>query len=324
MPLVRAVHNEVIKAGGFPLVEFQSAFLERDLMLQGNQQQLDWVPEVPAKAITDWADVYIGLRGSRNPSEFSNIPTDKFISHRRAMGEISALRTAHTRWVIARVPNECFAQQAGLGYREAMDMFFAAVLRDWSEESKLCRRLKDLFEGADVVRIIAPETDISFSTKGRTYVVEDGRINMPGGEIYTAPVENSLNGHITFDFPGVYFGQRVENIHMEFSQGKLVKADSSSNQALLGELLRMDEGAAVVGEFGVGTNNGIQSFCADHFYDEKIGGSVHFALGRSYKECGGMNYSALHWDIVKDMRSNGAIHLDGRKVFENGAYLVNP
>jgi aminopeptidase len=153
-------------------------------------------------------------------------------------------------------------------------------------------------------------------------VVADGKLNMPDGEIFTAPVDDSAEGYITFEFPGVYVGQRVEGIRLEFAKGEVVKASARSNEALLHQLLAMDEGAKRIGEFGVGTNFGINRFCYDILYDEKIGGTVHLALGRAYHECNGVNDSALHWDIVKDLRQQGEIYLGGKKVFENGKFLV--
>lgn len=320
-PLARAVYSQVIKAGGLPYVEFQSAYLERDLLLHGNQEQLDWVTEPSARGM-EWADVYIGLRGNRNPYEFSGIQAGKIKAHRRALGHISAMRNELTRWVLVRVPNESLAQQAEMSLDEMMDFFFSATLKDWQQEANRYRELQVIFERAEQVHITGRGTDLTFSTRGRKYEVGDGTLNMPDGEIYTSPVDDSVNGVIAFDFPGVYSGQRVTGISLGFSKGHLVKATAEGNQELLDQLLSMDEGARRVGEFGVGTNFGIQRFCYDILYDEKIGGTIHLALGRAYAECGGVNQSALHWDLIKDLRKEGAVSLDGIKVLENGKFLV--
>lgn len=320
-PLVRAVYEQVIKAGALAHVEFQSVYLERDLMRYGSQEQLDWVPELSAYGMK-WADVYIGLRGARNPHEFAGIPPEKLAAHKRAMGKVSAMRTELTRWVLVRVPNESFAQQAEMSLDEMMAFFFNATLRDWEQESRHYRELQKVFQAAETVRIVGRDTDLIFSTKGRVYEVADGHLNMPDGEIFTAPIDDSAEGYITFEFPGVYFGRQVHGIRLEFSKGEVVRATAESNQDLLHELLKMDEGARRIGEFGVGVNFGIDRFCYDILYDEKIGGTIHIALGRAYKECGGVNQSALHWDLIKDLRTEGAIYLDGRKVFEQGRFLV--
>lgn len=320
-PLARAVYAQAIKAGALPCVEFQSAYLERDLMRYGSQEQLDWVPELSAYGM-EWADVYIGLRGARNPHEFTGIAPEKLTAHKRAMGKVSAMRTELTRWVLVRVPNESFAQQAEMSLDETIGFFFNATLRDWAQESKRYHELQRVFQGAATVHIVGKDTDLTFSTKGRFYEVADGHLNMPDGEIFTAPVDDSAEGYIRFEFPGIYFGQQVRGIRLEFSRGEVVRATAESNENLLHQLLEMDGGARRIGEFGVGVNFGIDRFCYDILYDEKIGGTVHIALGRSYKECGGINQSALHWDIIKDLRREGEIYLDGRKVFENGEFLV--
>ncbi len=321
LPLARAVYGEAIKAGGLPHVEFQSAYLERDLMLHGNREQLDWVPALQAYGM-EWADVYVGLRGARNPHEFTGIAADKITAHKRAMGKVSALRNELTRWVLVRVPNESLAQQAGMSLDEMMDFFFQATNRDWQNESKRYHEIMRVFQAGERVRILGKETDITFSTRGRIYEVADGHLNMPDGEIFTAPVDDSAEGVIYFEFPGVYVGQQIQGIRLRFEHGCVSKASAESNEELLHQLLKMDEGAQRLGEFGIGTNFGIQRFCYDILYDEKIGGTIHLALGRAYAENGGVNQSALHWDLIKDLRQEGEIYLDGRKVFEKGKFFI--
>ncbi|MBE3141023.1 MAG: aminopeptidase [Thermoplasmata archaeon] len=318
-PLVRALYAEAVKSEGLPFVEFQSMYLERDLMLYGKQEQLDWVPEMQSLGM-EWADVYIGVRGARNLHEFSGIPSEKITAHRRVLGKVSSLRN-QTRWSLIRVPNESFAQQAGISLDEMMDFFFRATLRDWSLETDRYRKIQEVFQAADQVRIIGRKTDISFSTKGRKYVIADGKLNMPDGEIFTCPVDDSAEGHIYFEFPGVYAGQIVEGIQLEFSKGEILSASAHSNGELLQKLIKMDDGANRLGEFGIGVNLGIDRFCYDILFDEKIGGTIHLALGRAFSECNGINQSALHWDIIKDLRQQGEIYLNGKRVFENGKFL---
>ncbi len=319
-PLARAVHAAVIEAGGLPFIEFQSMYLERDLMRLGRDEQIDWVNEMHLHGM-EWADVYIGLRGARNPSEFTGIESKKITAHKRVMGVISAKRNDSTRWVLIRVPNESFAQQAGTALDEMIDFFFNATLRDWAKESARYNEIKDVFQAAERVRIVGKETDIQFSTRGRIYEVADGHLNMPDGEIFTAPVDDSAEGYITFEFPGVYAGQLVPGIRLEFKKGVVSKASAQANEGLLHELIAMDDGAQRLGEFGVGVNFGIDRFSYDILFDEKIGGTIHLALGRAYAENNGINQSALHWDIIKDLRQEGEIYLDGKKIFEKGKYL---
>lgn len=320
LPLVQAVYAEAVKAGAYPQVQFSSAYLERALMLYGNADQLEWVPDQEAHGM-EWADVYVGLRGARNPFEFADVTPEALVAHKRAMGKVSAMRN-RTRWVLVRVPNESLAQQAQMSLDAMMDFFFDATLQDWAGQARRYQEIKAVFEAAEQVRLTGRDTDLSFSTRGRSYSVGDGTKNMPDGEIFTCPVDDSAEGHIAFEFPGLYAGARVEGIRLEFAGGRVVRATARENEALLHQILQTDAGAQRLGEFGVGTNFNITRFCYDILYDEKIGGTIHLALGRAYAETGGVNQSALHWDLIKDMREEGAIYLDGRKVFENGKFLI--
>ncbi|MDQ7829452.1 MAG: aminopeptidase [Armatimonadota bacterium] len=318
-PLAVAVYEAVIRSGGLPHVQFGSAYLERALMQYGNEIQVNWVPEPELDEIR-WADAYIGLRGARSPHEFAGVPADVLAAHRRAMGIVSRARNEGTRWVLMRVPTEALAQQAGMPLDEMMAFFFRATLRDWAEEARTYEQIRERFQRARTVRVTGHETELTFSTVGRTYIIGDGRHNMPDGEIYTAPVEDSVEGVITFEFPGVYGGVRIPDIRLVFERGQVVSATASANADLLCRILDTDVGARRVGEFGVGVNFGIDRFIGDVLFDEKMGGTVHLALGRAYAECGGTNDSAIHWDVVKDLRTGGTISLDGEEVFRNGSF----
>jgi aminopeptidase len=321
LPPTLAVYEQAVRAGAFPQVQFASAYLERALLTHGSDELIDRVPDLERIGM-EWADVYIGLRGARNPHELAGIPTERLAAHKRSQGAISALRNEQTRWVLVRVPNESLAQAAGMSLDAAMEFFFDATLRDWDQESRRYRRIRDQFQAATRVRILGRDTDLSFSTAGRTYAVGDGHINMPDGEIYTAPVDHSVEGVIAFEYPGVYAGRSIGGIRLELQAGEVVKATADTGEEFLQQILAVDEGARRIGEFGVGVNNGIDRFVGDILFDEKIGGTIHLALGRAYAECGGTNQSSVHWDLVKDLRTEGAIELDGRRVFENGRFLV--
>jgi aminopeptidase len=320
LPLVRAVFTEVVRAGGYPLVEFQSVHLERELMVLGSASQVGWVPEWLEQGM-EWADVYIGLRGAANPHAFEGIPAERIAVRRRAMGIISTLRNEKTRWVLARVPTAAMAQQAGLSFDKLADLYFGAVLRDWHQEAQRYAMVKGLFEGANEVRLLGPGTDLRFKVSDRLWEVEDGRINMPGGELYTAPHEESAEGTIQLSFPGVFAGRLVNGVTLRFADGEVVEARAESEIELLRSLLAMDQGARRIGEFGVGLNAGLGRFCADPLLDEKMLGTFHIALGRSYASCGGKNLSALHWDLVTDFRSAGEVRVDSRTVFAGGCFL---
>jgi aminopeptidase len=203
-----------------------------------------------------------------------------------------------------------------------LDMFFNACLIDWNASAREWRRLVGILEKGDQIRITGKNTDLSFSIKGRKWVVGDGRINMPDGEIFTAPDETTLNGRIYYEFPGVFGGRLVPDIQLTWKNGKLVEADASDNLDYLKQVLTTDPGASLIGEFAIGVNSAINLYTTDILIDEKIGGTLHTGIGRPYKECGGTYTSAIHWDIVKDTRQEGAIYMDNKLVFENGKFLI--
>jgi aminopeptidase len=320
-PLLRGVYRAVIRAGGLPQVQFLSETLRHQLLKYGTPEQLSWVPEIEAHGM-EWADVYIGLRGASNLHEHDDISAERLSLNQAAMGKVSTLRWQKTRWCLVRVPNAAFAQQAETDEETITEMFFDACLRDWKAEGERWRRWAGRLNAGSRVRLTGKDTDLRFSVAGRTWQAADGRINMPDGEIMTAPVEDSVEGEVFFEFPGVLSGRLVRDIRLRFKAGKLLEATSSTNQDFLRSVLSSDAGAGIVGEFAMGTNMAVDRFCKDILIDEKIGGTVHLAMGRSYPECGGKNSSAIHWDIVKDIRRDGAVFVDDRPVLKNGEFLL--
>jgi len=320
-PLVRAVYEASIKAGARPQVQFLSEELNRSLLKYGSEEQIEWIPEIEAYGM-EWADVYLGLRGAHNLNVFWDIPSDRLSKFRRTLGKISAMRWEKTRWCLLRVPNASLAQEAGVDEETITDMFFNACLLDWPKLSKEWQRWADVLNQGREVRIVGKNTDLSFSVEGRKWQVADGKINMPDGEINTAPVESTVEGEIYFEFPGVLGGRIVPDIHLRWEKGELVEATASANQDFLQEVVKSDPGASRIGEFAFGTNPEMKYFCKDILWDEKIGGTIHIALGRAYPENGGTNKSAIHWDIVKDMREDGEVYLDGKLIFQKGKILI--
>jgi aminopeptidase len=321
LPLARAVHAACVRAGAFVQVQFLSDFLAHTVMRHGTAEQVAWVPEIEAYGM-EWADVYIGLRAAHNLHQFADVDAKTLAAYRRAMGAVSTLRWQKTRWCLVPVPTLAMAQEAGTDEDALFDMFFNAALRDWPAEARRWQAVADGLAGGREVRLTGRDTDLRFSIEGRTWGVDSGRENMPAGEVWTAPVTSTLDGVIYFEFPGVLGGRLVPDIRLEWRQGALVRASASRNEDFLQAVVRLDAGASLLGEFAFGTNAGVDRFCNDILLDEKIGGTVHVALGRAYPEVGGDNQSALHWDIIKDTRQEGAVYLDGRKVFENGQFLI--
>lgn len=320
-PLMHAVYKACLKAGAYPQVQFLSEELNRLTLKFGSDEQIGWVPEIEAYGM-EWADVYFGLRGAHNLDVFWDVTSEKLSLLRRAMGKVSTLRWQKTRWCLLRVPNAALAAQAGVDEETITDMYFNACLLDWPAVSQEWRRWAAILDQGDQVRVLGKETDLSFSLAGRTWEVADGHINMPDGEIATSPVESTLDGTIYFDFPGVLGGRLVHDIRLTWEKGKLVEATSSTNQDFLRSVLNTDPGASLIGEFAIGTNPEIKHFCKDILIDEKIDGTIHTALGRAYPQVGGTNQSAIHWDIVKDMRQEGEIYMDGKLIYQKGKVLL--
>jgi aminopeptidase len=226
-------------------------------------------------------------------------------------------------WVAAVYPVVSVAQDAGMTIAEFEEFIFDAVLLDWDAEGRRMRKIADLFDAADEVRIFGPGTDLTLSLDGRVGAVDEGHLNMPGGEVFYSPIEDSAHGVIEFsEFPAVYFGKEVDGARFVFERGRIVEATARAGESFLLQTLDSDPGARRLGELGIGCNPGIQRFMKNVAFDEKIDGTIHLAVGNSYSFTGGTNVSAIHWDIVKDLRTAGRLYADGRLVQENGAWLI--
>lgn len=320
-PLVRAVYEAAIRAGAFPQVQFLSETLRHALLKHGTAEQAGWTPEIEAYGMA-WADVYFGIRGAHNLHEHWDVAAGRVALSQAAQGKISALRWQQTRWCLARVPNPYFAQQAEADLDTIMDMFLDACLIDWPVEAEKWRSWAEKLGRTSEIRIAAHDTDLSFSVAGRRWLAGDGKINMPDGEVFTAPVPETVDGQIYFEHPAVLGSTIFRELRLRWQQGVLVEATSSTNQDVLRAIVRSDAGASRIGEFAFGANPALTHFCTDMLIDEKIGGTVHIALGRAYPACGGDNASAIHWDIVKDTRPAGCVYADGVPVLRDGAFLL--
>ena len=320
-PLVIAVYEACIRVGAFPQVQFLSEELNRVLLKHGSSTQINTIPGIEEVGM-DWADVYIGLRGAHNLDVFWDIPAKKLSDFRKTMGTISNLRWEKTRWCLLRVPNSALAFQAGVDEKTTTDMFFNACFLDWKNLKNEWQRIAEVLNKGDEVHIIAHKTDLRFSIKNRKWEVACGKINMPDGEIETSPVEETIDGTIYFELPGVLGGRLINNICLSWKEGKLISASSTTNQKFLENIVSTDKGASIIGEFAFGLNPKLEHFTKDILLDEKIGGTIHIALGRAYPVTGGTNKSSIHWDIIKDMRKDGKIFLDNQLIYEKGKFLI--
>jgi aminopeptidase len=286
---------------------------------------VEYLREASALQRRIWAesDAFVTIWAPESTTEGADLGEER----RQALEERAKPVRARTMameapWVVAEYPVQSAADDAGMSLVAYTDFLFGAVLLDWDAEAAKMRRIADVFDGADEVRIVGAGTDLTLSLAGRTGAVDDGHVNMPGGEVFYSPVEDSADGEITFsEFPAVYFGTEVEGVRFVLERGHIVQATAASGEDFLRETLDTDEGARRIGELGIGCNPGIQRFMKNVGFDEKIDGTVHLAVGNSYSFTGGTNESAVHWDIVKDLRSGGRLYADGHLVQENGRWL---
>jgi aminopeptidase len=318
-PLAVAVYREAIKVGALPTV--WASFEETGWVFynEASDEQLGWLDPLLLEGARQ-IDAYISLRAPANLKMLSSVdPAKQVIAQkaRRAFLDV----VLGKRWVIAELPTLALAQEAGMSLEEFEDFSFGAVSVDWPAMREELQRRKAQFEAAREVRILGKDTDLRLGVTGRTWITDEGKHNMPGGEIFTGPIEDSVEGEISYEFPAVYAGREVDGVRLRFKAGKIVDASARAGEAYLLQMLDADEGARRLGELGIGTNYGIQRHSKSVLFDEKIGGTVHLAVGRSYEETGGTNQSAVHWDMVKDLRTDGEIQLDGKTVQRNGRFL---
>jgi aminopeptidase len=321
-PLALAAYESTIKAGGFPQIQMKSEYLRRAFMKFGTEEQYSWAPELEVLS-TEWADCCLSLRGGYNLDLFHDIPADVLAKNQQAHGKVSTARWKNTRWALTRVPNESFAQQAGLDLETVMDMYFDACLLDYSTALTEWDRWAAKLENTSEVHLTGKNTDLRMSIKGHTWGKPDARFNLPGAEMDTSPVVESVNGYIWFENPGVLAGRLMHDLYFEWENGQLVKASSSTNEDFLHKILVTDTGSSKVGELSIGLNKKLARFTNDILWDEKMYGTVHIALGRADARTNGTNDSLIHWDIVKDMHQEGELKVDGKTVLKEGKLLFD-
>jgi aminopeptidase len=332
-PLLRAVYAKVLQAGGHPLL-MPSLFGTQELLFRyASDEQLLHIPE-PFKLIIETYDVLISLTGTENTKALSNVDPAKTVLRSQAQAEIMKTYMARSaagelRWVVALFPTNAHAQDAEVSLSEYEDFVYGACLPDlddpvgyWKRFSAWQQKIVDWLEGKERVHVVGPETDLRLNVAGRTFINCDGKYNMPDGEVFTGPVEDSVEGHVRFSYPAIYAGREVSGVRLWFEDGQVVKATAEKNEDFLLQTLDTDEGARRVGEFAIGTNKGIIRFTRQILFDEKINGSFHMALGFSIPESGGQNESAIHWDMICDMRDGGEIWVDDELLYKDGDFVI--
>jgi aminopeptidase len=269
------------------------------------------------------ADALVVVEAPENTRQLTALDSERLQTAQRGIRPaLERVFRDEVPWVGCQWPTPALAQEAGMSTDEFSDFLFGACLLDWAAEGERMRRQAARFDAAEQVRIVGEGTDLTLSLAGRTVEVDAGGANMPGGEFFGSPVEDSAEGVITFsEFPAVYAGREHQGIRLRFEGGRVVEASAETNEAHLLETLDFDEGARRLGELGIGCNPGITRYLRNTLFDEKIDGTVHVALGNGFPKLGGTNVSQVHWDLVKDLRQGGRIELDGVVVQENGVWL---
>ncbi len=332
LPLLKEVYREVLKAGAYPYVRLNSEEFEDIFFKNASADQIQYISPMDNMEVNK-LDAFIVIRSPQNTKALSGVDPQRQAMLFRSRGKINqkfSKRSAEGElsWVLTQYPTNASAQDGSMSLADYEDFVFKACMVDkkdpvaeWKKMSKQNEKVIKYVRRKKVIRLEAPDTDITFNVAGRKWINCDGDNNFPDGEVFTAPVENSVNGHIRFSFPAVYRGREVTDVRLEFKNGKLVKANAATGEDYLHAMTNIDKGAKYLGEVAIGTNYGIQQFTKNILYDEKIGGTFHMALGNSYPESGGKNKSALHWDMICDLRKKGAMYADGEMFFKNGKFL---
>jgi aminopeptidase len=332
-PLVAAVYDEVLAAGGNPVVSLSFAGQSAAYLGSADDAQLEWVSPLSRWAAEE-SDCRIAIGADTNTRELSGVPPERQTKRQAATRDLMRRMMERSaggehRWVYTLYPTNAYASDAEMSLREFEDFYFRACLADdsdplgaWKRASEECRRLAEWIEGREEVRITGPDTDLRLGIAGRHFIPCDGEHNMPDGEFFTGPIEDSAEGEVTFHLPAMIGGREVAGVRLRFEAGRVVDATAERGEEFLVQMLDTDDGARRLGELGIGTNYGIDRGTRDVLLDEKIGGTVHLAVGASYPESGGTNESAVHTDMVCDLRRGGRIEVDGESLQEDGKFVV--
>ncbi|MDM5211292.1 aminopeptidase [Peribacillus sp. NJ4] len=322
--LVNALVNEAYAAGGYPFVLLKDHQVDRALLMGAKEEQYKMMGEFEANVMNQM-DAYIGLRAGDNINEQSDVPSEKMAIHGQTVGKVHRnIRVPKTKWVVLRYPTNSMAQLAKMSTEAFEDFYFEVCNLDYGKMSAAMDNLVELMDKTDKVRITGPGTDLTFSIKDIKAIKCAGELNIPDGEVYTAPVKDSINGVISYNTPSPYQGFTFENVKLTFKDGKIVEAVANDTERI-NKIFDTDEGARYVGEFAIGVNPYILHPMQDILFDEKIDGSFHFTPGQCYDDAFNGNHSDIHWDLVNIQRpeyGGGEIHFDDVLIRKDGRFVL--
>jgi len=332
-PLLLALYRAVLERGGQPSLLTILPGADEVFFRFANDAQLDYVSPV-VKMMMETFDVSYHIMSDTNTKGLSTVDSARmarFAQSQRELRETFMRRqaTGELRWSVTLFPTEAYAQDAEMSLREYEDFAYGACLLDdpdpvasWRQVSARQQKLVDWLNGKKTLRVTGPHCDLTVGIEGRVFVNADGTKNFPDGEVFTGPQEDVTEGHVEFTYPAIHEGHEVEGIELTFERGRVTKAFAKKGEDFLRKMLDTDEGARVLGEFAIGTNNDIKKFTRNILFDEKLGGTIHMAVGASYPDTGGKNKSAIHWDMICDMRDGGEIAVDGVPFYKSGNFLI--
>ncbi len=332
-PLIAEVFREVLKAGGHPHIAVDLEDIRYIFLTEASEHQLQQ-PDLVSKLVAEEFDVDIRIGCDSNTRSLMGVKPEAWSLRNRANAEVNEAWSRRSasgalRWVVTRFPTAAYAQDAGMSLIEFSDFFYHSVYADSEDAISRCEQMQKHQErlvawlaGKQHVHILGKSVDLEMSIVGRTFISCHGRGNLPDGEIFTGPVEDSVNGTVRFSFPCLWSGVEVDGVQLVFERGKVVRATAEKNEAFLHEMLKADEGAQRLGEFGIGTNDQIKRFTRNMLFDEKTGGTIHLALGNGYSESGSENRSTIHWDMLCDMREGGRILVDGELFYDSEVFKI--
>jgi aminopeptidase len=331
-PLVREAYRAALQAGAHPVVRIALPGLDEIMYAEASDEQLRFMPRLTAEEV-EYFDARLTIRAAENTRSLSGVDPRRIALHQATLGPLGKRvmeRSAagEMRWCGTLFPTEAHAQDADMSLADYEDFVFRSCLLDlddpaagWREVRQTQQQVADYLMARDTIRIVAPDTDITYRVGGRTWINSDGKRNFPSGEVFTGPHENSAEGYVRFTYPAIYNGREVEDVRLRFQAGKVVEATAGRGEEFLNAMLETDAGARYLGEVAFGLNYGIQRFSRNILFDEKIGGTMHMALGRSYPDSGGTNQSAIHWDLICDLRQ-GEVYADGELCYRNGRFTI--
>ena len=332
-PLIKAIYKRVLEKGAYPVVRMGVEGLNEVYIKNASDEQLSYIDPM-TEVEYDQAKNFISIGAPFNVKNMARSDSKKLAKRSAATRRLSEKllkRSAEgdLNWVIADFPTNALAQEANMSLDEYTEFLIKACylhldnpIEKWKEINAFQQKIADFLNTKSKIRLVGEQTDITFNVAGRTWKSCAGECNFPDGEVYTSPVEDSANGQIYFDFPQIYRGNEAQKVLLTLKDGKVIEAKAEKGEQFLNDMLNMDEGARFVGEIAIGTNDMVQDVTGNILFDEKIGGSIHMAVGASYPDTGGKNVSGLHWDLIKNMKNGGQIYADDELIYENGKFLI--